>query len=653
MRWHEITRKILFAILIGSTLILAITILTDWLPLLRGPAPGTSEWYWPYLLRPFQRWWPSATVAALMLAVGAWWLSREGSNRRQDVLALIALSLGSLFLQVTLIYADREAVSAELVDRTLSNQASGFFEPAADIEDINTVLSSYPQEMPGFVSEHARTHPPGIIAANWFAIRVFEKMDNLSEPIARFVRPLRCMDLWLLERPASVSAALGLWSVLPLLFGAATIFPAYAVANQLLSGKASQLATILACTIPALILFAPKSVQFYAPLSLLLFWTFHAGLSARSTWKLLIAGFIASILTFLSMGNGALILMLLLYASFLILFIFRERTAMVDGFGNLTHLTVQLLTFGIGAVWVWLLYWLIWGVAPWDIAQVGLNQHYQLVTNLRSYEWWVGWNLVDVLVFSGWPLVLGFLGSLILAFHLWRQRGLEATEVLALALGTTIVFLNISGTARGEVGRLWLFLMPLLAFPAARFWTRALPGKGQVITIVALQLLMVLCLGWSWRPVRTVIVVAEPPTMKQETPEVMLNQDFAGEPLALAGYSLDSAKHLPGEILALTLFWQSDGPASRPFTVFNHLVDENGQVLAQQDNWPVEGQWPPTCWQAGEIIVDEYAIKLPRELEPGSYHLLTGLYDRANGSRVTLPNGLDVIELGTILISAP
>jgi hypothetical protein len=88
---------------------------------------------------------------------------------------------------------------------------------------------------------------------------------------------------------------------------------------------------------------------------------------------------------------------------------------------------------------------------------------------------------------------------------------------------------------------------------------------------------------------------------------------------------------------------------TRPYTVFTHLIDAQGLLVAQQDNWPMQGQWPPTCWQRGEVVVDPYAIQLPAEMAAGDYTLYTGLYDAQDGTRLT-SNGRDAVSLRTLSI---
>ena len=643
-------RVILFAFLVFSSLLLAALILGDWLPWLRGPAPETSEWYWPYQLRPFSRWWAPILSALILWVLSAWWLIPTQTNRRRDLLALCALIASSFILQLTLIYADNPELPAELVNRTLSNLASGFFEAAAEVEDMGLLLQTYPQAMPAFISDHARTHPPGLIAANWLTIKAFSEFPPISTDIARLIWPLRCTDLWLLNRPPEVAAALGFWSLLPLLAAALTALPAFALARLLLHGRTIRLATLLAATIPALLLFAPKSVQLYAPLTLTLFWLFQMGLNKRSSFWLFVAGCVLSLMTFLSLGNTALILLFVLYTLSLNLLAGRKQLTAFNQPVPWITLIKLLFFFAVGSISIWFLYWIIWGTSPLAIAQTGLQQHYKLVTSIRRYDWWLSWNIVDLILFAGWPLMLGFLGGLFLLFRQWRKKSIAAVDILAFSLLLLVILLNISGSARGEVGRIWLFFMPLLAFPAARFWQRALPGKGSALTLVGLQLLLLVSLGVAWRPVRAVIVVAEKPAIAEDLPQVPLDIQFQDRSFSLTGYTLHEEQVHPGSELGLTLFWRANGPAQRPYTVFNHLLNDQGSLVAQLDNWPINGTWPPTCWRAGENIVDPYTIRLPEDLPPGRYQLLSGLYDAQTGERLSTTSGTDAVTLETINI---
>lgn len=220
-------------LLAAMTLLLVGLIITDVWPGLRGPAPGTSEWYWPYWRHPAGRWWPVLLAAAAVLGLAAWWFRAAPDDRRRDRWALAGLVVAALGLQVALVYAARPGVQAELVDRALSVRASGYFWTAANIEELGGTLRNYPAAMPQFESEHAQTHPPGLVAANWLTIAGLARLPGLAEPLAALVWPLRCIDLWLLNQPAAVPAALWVWAWLPLVVGALAGLPGYALARQL------------------------------------------------------------------------------------------------------------------------------------------------------------------------------------------------------------------------------------------------------------------------------------------------------------------------------------------------------------------------------------------------------------------------------------
>jgi hypothetical protein len=125
----------------------------------------------------------------------------------------------------------------------------------------------------------------------------------------------------------------------------------------------------------------------------------------------------------------------------------------------------------------------------------------------------------------------------------------------------------------------------------------------------------------------TYAVPAENPG-EVETP---VNLQF-GETISLLGFSLPSDVLEPGEILQLSLFWQIDQEIDERYKVFLHLVDENGQIVAQQDSEPGGNLTPTNIWQPGQVIVDNHGLFIPAETAPGTYTLLLGLYDFADPS---------------------
>jgi len=192
--------------------------------------------------------------------------------------------------------------------------------------------------------------------------------------------------------------------------------------------------------------------------------------------------------------------------------------------------------------------------------------------------------------------------------------------------------------------------MPLLAITAAAFLAGWVPGRRAAILLVGLQLLLTLTLGLAWRPVEAVIVVAQRPEMAASAATIVpLGEEF-DDNITLAGFSLNSDSFEPGDVLSLTLLWQSGGATARPYTVFAHIVDANGDLVTQQDNWPVRGQWPSTCWADGEEITDPLDIHLPEEMVPGAYQLLIGLYDANDGRRLPTLDGREGITLTSVQI---
>lgn len=127
-----------------------------------------------------------------------------------------------------------------------------------------------------------------------------------------------------------------------------------------------------------------------------------------------------------------------------------------------------------------------------------------------------------------------------------------------------------------------------------------------------------------------------------------------GEEIGLQGYRILSDRLTPGAILQLTLTWTSQRRLDRRFKVFLHLVDEEGQIVAQRDSEPGGGLAITTTWQPGELIPDNHGLLVPLETPPGRYTLLLGLYDFADpSSRLpisTIDGAIDAFPLASITV---
>jgi hypothetical protein len=117
-----------------------------------------------------------------------------------------------------------------------------------------------------------------------------------------------------------------------------------------------------------------------------------------------------------------------------------------------------------------------------------------------------------------------------------------------------------------------------------------------------------------------------------------------GDQLGLAGYRSE----LQGDRLALTLYWQALVPPAADYTVFVHVLDGNGKIVAQYDGQPLGGDLPTRAWPPGYTVVDAISIPIPPALAPGTYRLAVGLYDAATGTRLSLSGGAagDAVSLG-------
>ncbi len=105
-----------------------------------------------------------------------------------------------------------------------------------------------------------------------------------------------------------------------------------------------------------------------------------------------------------------------------------------------------------------------------------------------------------------------------------------------------------------------------------------------------------------------------------------------GEAIRLIG--MDFA--LADGLIDLTLYWQSEAELEQDYDVFIHIVDEEGNIVAQVDRQPANGLAPTRLWVVGDVVRDPYPIILPAELPAGTYQINVGMFLRATGARLPI-----------------
>lgn len=468
----------------------------DLAPWVRGPAPYPPEWQWlyqPLALAP-----PSAVlvlsflVYAVLVAlvlhptVVPW---RSVRMRRNTALALGVA--GFMALQVAAAWANKGHVLNDIIWHTYEPPGNGYFMTAVRVDDFWQTLHNYAAAMPLFPHHRPQTHPPGIFLFYSAFIALFERLPEFSGWFAAQARSWAppTQD-WVLLRdqyvPAAFFSGLTRWIAAcfaPLAF--------YGFLHRQDRGEDDGRATLAlwgALLLPLL----PAVTSFFSH------WDVNYLLLASAAWYFALrgqdrlhapdaprmgrwldwlwAGLLLSLLTWLSFGNAVICGLVGLHLLWRELVTLRGRAPGYDWrtFGRFVG-GAALLTLAVVAPW--LLAWAAWGVNYFELLGVGMRMHFELVTAARDLSIWRWMNLVDYALWVGpGVLLLGLVGSIWLIFHTRRGQLESSLAGMALIVWAALLALNLSGTTRGEIGRLWIFLMPfplIFALPYVRtYWQR-------------------------------------------------------------------------------------------------------------------------------------------------------------------------------------
>ncbi|MBK9054412.1 MAG: hypothetical protein IPL78_26940 [Chloroflexi bacterium] len=115
----------------------------------------------------------------------------------------------------------------------------------------------------------------------------------------------------------------------------------------------------------------------------------------------------------------------------------------------------------------------------------------------------------------------------------------------------------------------------------------------------------------------TVTRPQQPATLAELAPQYAAATSFG--PLTLLGYNVDRTEATPGSPFLLTLFWRADRQPDEALAAQVSLAAADGTIAWQQNLPPVQADFPPTDWRAGDTWRGQQLMRLPASLNGGSY----------------------------------
>jgi hypothetical protein len=476
----------------------------DRVPLLRGPAPYPPEWQWPLRESPVAGSVVPAVAAVLamaaLLALSAtsWAASRPHAARR--VLLAGAAVLG-LALPIALAALEPGGPGPAIFGRVAYRTATSYYTVALspDADDPLAFVRRHHELLPALRkgTKHAATHPPGPVLVYRGLLGLAERSPVLTRAVLSLAgipeaNPRRPRP----EHLAPARAAGMMGALLILLAGVLTAWPLAALAGRLGSGPlpAARLAALWTL-LPGPVLMLPQFDQALAlPVTLsalalaraleatrgAALWAAGAGLAGGAALALSYGA-----PAFLAIGGAAVLAAALARGAALSAAL--RPCAIAAGVTAATFAAPALL-----------------GHHPIASALTALEIHREFFTAPRAYALWLLFDPLDLAVFVGLPvagsLALGAVRAVRRLAARVRPRPEEAFRLGALA---ALLLLLLSGQTRGEVGRIWIPIMPVLlvaalARPASPEREEG-PSAGSALLLAALIAPATIAIALWWR----------------------------------------------------------------------------------------------------------------------------------------------------------
>ncbi|MCB0208755.1 MAG: glycosyltransferase family 39 protein [Anaerolineae bacterium] len=129
--------------------------------------------------------------------------------------------------------------------------------------------------------------------------------------------------------------------------------------------------------------------------------------------------------------------------------------------------------------------------------------------------------------------------------------------------------------------------------------------------------------------------------------------DADGHGVTLNSITLPVQPTAAGDLLPLSLEWQTDAPLTQNIQLSLRLINNFGDTFTQSDWPPLTATQPTTTWPLAQPITDHRSLWIPADTPPGDYLLQYVIYDPASGQALGQPHTMAGIAVDPADIVVP
>jgi hypothetical protein len=459
-------------------LIFFVLIGTDLVPYIRGPQPYPKEWQWIYLFSN-----PGLKIIAPLIILIAILKISSLITKNMTKLFLVLLLLTFLF-QISLLFLGRGGIGI-VFNRIVNPGANGYFTVST-----KTKLSALPGFLKNYNSNvlsfpmHAKSHTPGTII-------MFSTLNSVYSilPVNNFItnlKPKNKNDMtnnWssLKQNQKVTAITSGFILILLGILGSILIFLS---TSNFYNKNVGIKSAILYLTIPSLNLFTGLPDALYSTIALISLFMFSKFKITKKPIYLFLTGVSLFIALFFSLSTLPILLILgITYSLYFykeLSFIHHLRNFIATAFGLLVLPLILFVFF------------------KFNFLEIALTIMNHLPDKARSYPLWLVFNIWDFFLFCGIPVTIVFIYAI--SKSLKMKQIFNKTNFLLISFLITFIMLDIAGNARGEVGRIWITLMPFLIIGTASLAEKTIfkNHKQLFLLLIFLQLTQTILMQIFW-----------------------------------------------------------------------------------------------------------------------------------------------------------